>query len=290
MTLMHDMHCHLGFMLNGEDVAAGAQTAGTLLFANTVTPDEWKECRERFLDFGNVAIGFGMHPWWVANRPAEETCADTGVKIQSERQGKAHEQGLACTQNPSKSIWREAKAQRERVLTLLHENNPTLIGEVGLDFGGNHSNTRDEQLAMFDAIASWAAEQSDKLLSIHAVKASKEAFDILEQTGAVKSCTCVFHWFTGPSDLLKRALQAGCYFSCGPRMLATGKGREYVKAIPENRLLLETDAPPQQGVTYSHAELRTELERAAIAIAAIKGENALETIATTSESILLKAR
>lgn len=286
MTLIHDMHCHLGFMRNGEDVAADAQLAGTLLFANTVTPDEWEESRKRFSGFGNVAVGFGMHPWWVIGDFEKEASADGSVKSQKERRQEAQEQAPARTQSLSGGVAAEVEAQRNQVLSLLNESDPTLIGEVGLDFGWNHIDTRIEQLAMFNAIASWAAKRGGKLLSIHAVKASKEAFDVLEQTGAVDSCTCVFHWFTGPSDLLKRVVRAGCYFSCGPRMLATGKGREYVKAIPEDRLLLETDAPPQQGTPYSYAELKAELERVATAIAAIKGENVLKTIAHTSKSIL----
>ena len=72
-------------------------------------------------------------------------------------------------------------------------------------------------------------------------------------------------------------------------MLATGKGREYVKAIPAKQLLLETDAPARQGEPYSYAELVAELEKVASDIATLKGESALETIARTSESLLSSA-
>lgn len=289
MTPMHDMHCHLGFMENGEDVAAEALEAGTLLFANAVTPAEWLDARKRFSRFGNVAIGFGMHPWWVTGGSVAETVGDGSAKSQRERRREAQQRALELAQNASAGGGLEAQAQRDQVIDLLDEHDPILIGEVGLDFGWSHISSRGEQLAMFDAIASWAAKQNGKLLSIHAVKASQEAFDILEQSGALDACTCVFHWFTGPSDLLKQAVQAGCFFSCGPRMLATGKGREYVKAIPAERILLETDAPPQQGMPYSYSELRAELEHVAAGIVALKGKGALETIAHTSKSILSPA-
>ena len=61
----YDAHCHLDFMANAEEVARDAALDGTTLFANTVTPEGWVATRERFAEFPNVRVGFGMHPWWV---------------------------------------------------------------------------------------------------------------------------------------------------------------------------------------------------------------------------------
>ena len=159
--------------------------------------------------------------------------------------------------------------------------NVRFVGEVGLDFSRRHEETRVAQLDAFQTIASTCAEQGGKIISIHSVHAARETLDILESCGALESCTCLLHWYTGPSDQLKRAIVAGCYFSVGPRMVATAKGREYVKAIPAKQLLLETDAPPGQNVDYSLAELQAELDVVSQAIASIKGEGALETIDST---------
>lgn len=240
---MHDMHCHLGFMENGEQVAADAQAAGTLLFANTVTPAEWETAKERFAAYENVRVGLGMHPWWV--------CGDFDI---------AQFEGLAARQR--------------------------FIGEVGLDLGRRRAGNREAQINAFESIAQTCAHQADKVISLHAVHASAEVLDTLEKSGALRTCTCVFHWFTGPGDVLKRAVQAGCLFSAGPRMLASGKGREYVKAIPADQLLLETDAPPRQGQPYSYAELHAELENAAKSVAAIKGEAALDIMEGTARRVL----
>ena len=239
------MHCHLDYMANGEEVAADACEDGALIFANTVAPEGWGSASERFAQFGNVVVGFGMHPWFVA-----ET-----VKAAD-------------------------------VVALLEKRRPRFIGEVGLDFGDKHKATGEAQMRMLTAIATWAASEGDRLISLHSAKAARETIDILEQTGALATCTCIFHWFSGPSDQLKRAIDAGCFFSCGPRMFATRKGREYAKAIPVKRLLLETDAPPQQGDRYAYAQLRSELESAAQSVAAIKGEEALGVIAQTSARLL----
>ncbi|MBO4352451.1 MAG: TatD family hydrolase [Eggerthellaceae bacterium] len=234
---MHDAHVHLDFMANGEQVAADANAAGTLLFANTVSPDGFNVACARFGGFDNVRIGWGMHPWWV-----DETSAQTVQPVPA-------------------SI--------------------RYVGEVGLDFGRRHAETHAAQLEVFRTIACTCSEQGGKIISLHSVHAARETLDELEACGALESCTCLFHWFTGPSDQLKRAIDAGCYFSVGPRMVATAKGCEYVKAIPSKQLLLETDAPPGQDVEYSHAELCRELDVVSRAIASIKGEGALEVIDDT---------
>ena len=241
---MHDAHVHLDFMTNAEQVAADAAAAGVGLFANTVTPEGYAAASTRFEAFDNVHLGCGLHPWWVDGSSGQSQCLtfeSLGLAQQSMR----------------------------------------YVGEVGLDLGKRHAETADAQIAAFKRIAHACSERGGLVISLHSVHAAQETLDILESSGALETCTCLFHWFTGPSDQLKRAVDAGCYFSVGPRMLATGKGREYVKAIPAKRLLLETDAPPGQGVTYSFDELNAELETAAAGIAAIKGEGVLETIDET---------
>ena len=234
---MHDAHVHLDFMANAEQVASDAYSADIALFANTVTPDGWAAARARFIDFENVHVGWGMHPWW-----ADDASASTLPSIPEDVR---------------------------------------FVGEVGLDFSRRHEETRDAQIEVFQTIANACAEQGGKIISIHSVHAARETLDILETCGALESCTCLLHWYTGPSDQLKRAIVAGCYFSVGPRMVATAKGREYVKAIPAKQLLLETDAPPGQNVDYSLTELCHELDVVSQAIAAIKGEGALEIIDST---------
>ena len=234
---MHDAHVHLDFMANAEQVASDAYSADIALFANTVTPDGWAAARARFIDFENVHVGWGMHPWWV-----DDASASTLPSIPEDVR---------------------------------------FVGEVGLDFSRRHEETRDAQIEVFQTIANACAEQGGKIISIHSVHAARETLDILETCGALESCTCLLHWYTGPSDQLKRAIVAGCYFSVGPRMVATAKGREYVKAIPAKQLLLETDAPPGQNVDYSLTELGHELDTVSQAISSIKGEDALETIDNT---------
>ena len=240
---LHDMHCHLDFMANGEDVAREAAGAGSLLFATTVTPGGYIAAHERFSGFGNVSVGLGLHPWWV-------------------REG----------------------GDADRVVELLEGER--FVGEIGLDIGKRYEPTRLAQTEAFTAIAEACGALGGKVLSIHSVRAAREVLDVLDGSGTLATCTCIFHWYSGPSDQLKRAINAGCYFSANVRMLATGKGREYVKAIPARQLLLETDAPPGQDVGYSWEAIRGELAQASAQIEAIKGVGTTETMTENARRIM----
>lgn len=121
-----------------------------------------------------------------------------------------------------------------------HVSESQMIGEIGLDFSPKHETTKDVQIKAFTEICNLL---ENKIVSIHAVHATKEVLDILEATGAGKRNTIIMHWFTGSSDNLNRAIAAGYYFSCCPRMAQTRKGEEYIRQIPQDKLLVETDLP-----------------------------------------------
>ena len=237
------MHCHLGFLSWGSNVALRLAEQNSLLFVNTVEPDDFVPTREQYAACPNVRVGIGMHPWWVDGTFAPDQFAERAATTR-------------------------------------------FIGEIGLDFGKRGANNRDEQVEAFGAIARICAAQGDKLLSIHAVKSAETTLDMLETAGVLETCTCIFHWYSGPSEQLKRLLDAGCYVSANRFMLQTRRGREYVKAIPTSRLLLETDEPPEDASTFSAEDHCAALREAAEAVASIKGPEALGVIARTSEMLL----
>lgn len=133
------------------------------------------------------------------------------------------------------------------------------VGEVGLDFGPKHAGNREAQTDAFECIAGICARQGGKLLSIHAVKSANAVLDVLEAAGVLDSCTCIFHWFSDSGDALVRAREDGCYFSINPMMLAMRRGREYARQLPRDRMLVETDAPPGEGVVYGFEDWKSAL-------------------------------
>lgn len=230
-----DAHCHVAFMENTGGFAADAASAGAVILSVTVTPEEYEAMKGRRarsceLQPSVIRTALGLHPWWVPE--SEKELAEMLVSFD----------GLAP--------------------------NARYIGEVGLDFSKRRAHTRSQQLQAFQHIMSTASEFGTQALSLHCVSAYPEALSILESSGCTEQCACIFHWFSGSSDQLAHAKDLGCWFSVGERILQTKRGREYAKAIPLERLLLETDAPAatdpelhHPAVPYSFAEHQAELRR-----------------------------
>lgn len=249
---LFDMHCHLDRMANADEVAREAVANDMALFCTTVTPADALAARSRFGTPPNVRVGVGLHPWWIADGRCGEIEIEQAAQL--------------------------AAASR-------------FIGEVGLDFGPRHAANAQRQLDALEAIARACAGHpvEGRVLSIHAARSAGEALDVFERHGLTASAHCIFHWFSGTSDQLARALDAGCLFSISERMLATRRGREYARQIPLDRLLLETDLPEQLDKPCSADQVEASLMRALHELAHIRGtdEHALSTrIAKTSSGLL----
>ena len=84
-------------------------------------------------------------------------------------------------------------------------------------------------------------------------------------------------------------MKLGCFFSVGPHMLTSKRGRAYAQAIPRDRLLLETDEPPEAGPAVPAGEFARLLEGALDEIARLRREDPealAERIAHTSRDLL----
>ncbi len=306
---LFDMHCHLSQMANAGQVARDAANAGLAIFDCGVEPGAFAQQRERFAHIENVAVGAGLHPWWLSGG----RCGERDIALLCEI------------------------AQSER-----------FIGEIGLDFSRKHEASRELQTKTFDALCSTLAASplSGRVLSIHAVQSAGTVLDILEahrligihvarkalgkqrtehlcahgetsdkasaipagETPAQRvvsaeshpsanacdapnenTCAVIFHWFSGSGDELVRAREDGCFFSVNEMMLKTRRGRAYANQIPADRLLLETDAPPELGAPYTAGAQAGQLDRTLNVLAEIKGVCKCElarTIARTSAAIL----
>lgn len=114
------------------------------------------------------------------------------------------------------------------------------IGEIGLDgLSGSEVNWLD-QLVVFEHILS-CCNYSNKILSIHSRRSATYVLTLLEKYTGVNFP--ILHWFSGSQAELRRAINRDCWFSVGPAMLASNKGRTLVAKMPRNRILLETDGP-----------------------------------------------
>ena len=113
------------------------------------------------------------------------------------------------------------------------------IGEIGLDFSKEGYTTKDEQVAVFRDLLS-AIRGKKKIVSVHSRKAEKELLALLCE---YKIENVIFHWYSGPVDLIPVILAQGYYFSVNEAMCRSRNGQIIIAEIPKDRILTETDAP-----------------------------------------------
>lgn len=137
----------------------------------------------------------------------------------------------------------ELVAQRHGEVALLCGLLPEAryVGEIGLDGSPAHRDSMDQQRAVFDRILQACAAHGGRIMTIHSRGAATLVLDALEQQR--DAGVPILHWFSGTSRELERAIAMGCWFSIGPAMLRSRKGRELASNMPLDRILTETDAP-----------------------------------------------
>lgn len=115
------------------------------------------------------------------------------------------------------------------------------VGEIGLDKGKHYKEHFRKQEHVFRSIIEMLNDCGGKIMSIHSTHAVDEVLAILEENP--KAGPPILHWFTGTKSQLERAIDIGCWFSVGPKMLQSKKGKELISIMPIDKILLETDGP-----------------------------------------------
>ncbi|MCU1294172.1 MAG: hydrolase TatD [Bryobacterales bacterium] len=115
------------------------------------------------------------------------------------------------------------------------------VGEVGLDGSPGFADIWQDQLEVFERILSLCRQSNGKIMSIHSRRAATPVLDYLERSRG--SGIPVLHWFSGSQRELARAIDLGCWFSVGPAMLLSVKGRSLFERMPRKRILTESDGP-----------------------------------------------
>jgi len=148
---------------------------------------------------------------------------------------------------------------------LARDEGAAAIGEIGLDYYRDLA-PRDTQRKAFRAQIGLACELGLPVV-FHVRQSQEDALAILaEFAGLVRG---VWHAFSGDRAAAGRAAEMGLHFGfAGPLTYPGSAGlREALRAIPEDRILLETDSPylPPQGRRGKRNEpaLVSEIARAA---------------------------
>ena len=115
------------------------------------------------------------------------------------------------------------------------------IGEIGLDYQYDINKTKQKEI--FENMLQ-IAKKLRKPVSLHSRKAWDDVFSLVQTIGISKA---VFHWYSGPNEVLKKILDNGYFVSATPAVWHSPKHRNAIEMTPVESILLETDAPVKYG-------------------------------------------
>ena len=206
--MLIDSHCHLDFPELEADLDAVLKRAGEagvgLMLTISTRVRRFDELRAIVEAHDNVFCSIGTHPHNAAEEP------DVTV---------------------------------EDLVALARHPKVVAIGEVGLDYHYDNS-PRDMQAASFRTHIA-AARETQLPLVIHAREADADIARILIEETEKGAFPFVLHCFTSGAELACTGLALGGYVSFSG--VVTFKNaeslRDIARAVPDDRLLIETDAP-----------------------------------------------
>lgn len=155
------------------------------------------------------------------------------------------------------------------------------VGEIGLDYRSREARKskkiRERQRELYVQQLEMALEQGKPAL-VHGRGAWRDALDIarLHDPGRI-----VFHWYSGPKDVLTELLDAGYLVSATPAAEFSRDHRAALSVAPLDRILIETDSPVSYHGTPSEP---ADLQRTLMALSEIKGISGYEAARTTTRN------
>ena len=204
-----DSHCHLDYeplSKNLDKVINRAEKVGVKLFLTICTEDKsFKKILKIVDKYNNIFGTYGIHP-------------------------------------------HETKSYSKLTVDIIKKNINTnkkiiAVGETGLDFYYNNSDKKIQKDIFCKHIHT--SQETSKPIIVHSRNAENDTFDILNQEMKNKSFKILMHCFTGSKDFAFKLLDIGCYFSASGIITfkKSSELSETFKSIPNNKILIETDAP-----------------------------------------------
>lgn len=217
-----DSHCHLNYPGLVEDqagVIARAREAGvSAMLAISTRSSEWDDVIRIAEGTSDIWASVGVHPHDADNEDIEKT----------------------------------------RLVAATHHPRVIGIGETGLDYYYDKSD-RDRQRESFRRHIA-AARETGLPVIVHTRDAEADTLEIMESELGKGAYSAVIHCFTASAAFGRKMLDLGFYISISG--IVTFKNAvdlsEFAAEIPEDRLLVETDAPflapvPKRGKTCEPA-------------------------------------
>jgi TatD DNase family protein len=206
MTPLFDSHCHLQDKRIAADSAAiiaRARAKGVIKMMCCGTCENDWDAVKTLSAQEGVLASFGLHPWYVSERT---------------------------------DWW------LDKIETLLVASPGAGVGEIGLDHAmDKFTHGLQEEIFLYQLRL---ANRLNRTVSIHCRRAFERVITLLEKEGSVGPGGVV-HSYSGPKELIPVFEKLGLYISFSGSITSEGnrRGVEAIRAVSEDRLLIETDSP-----------------------------------------------
>lgn len=178
-----------------------------------------------------VLAGVGLHPVWITQQP--------------------------------EPVVRAALAALEGVAP-----QAAVVGEIGLDWLWADTDAKQaQQRQALDALLDLAARRRLPV-NLHSRRCQRQVLEIAVEFHHRTGLAVQLHWFTQSEKLVRRAGEEGLFVSVGPTAIDHEPTQRVVRAIADELLLLESDAPVPVGGVPGHPARVADTARA---VAAVRG-------------------
>ena len=111
------------------------------------------------------------------------------------------------------------------------------LGEVGLDYQAKVKKKLQQEVlaALLDLAA-----RENKPVILHTRFSQQRTLRMVKEAGIARA---VFHWYSGPLDILQEILADGYFISATPALAYSPPHQAAIQAAPLERILIETDCP-----------------------------------------------
>jgi TatD DNase family protein len=152
--------------------------------------------------------------------------------------------------------WSINQETKEENLKFIEKNlaNCIALGEVGIDYKTKVK--KPLQWEIFSHLLTIAFHFNRPVI-VHSRFSHKRSHQMVKDGGIAKA---VFHWYSGPPEILAKIIDDGYYVSATPALAYSPSHQVAIRAAPMERILVETDAPVEyQGKISEPADLTTTL-------------------------------
>lgn len=160
-------------------------------------------------------------------------------------------------------------------------NGVVALGEVGLDYWYKEAR-ENERVKEIQKNVFWRvlnlARRNDKPVLIHSRGAWMDCVNMTIEAGVKRA---IFHWFSGPPEVLKKILDHGYYISATPAAAYSKEHRKAIELTPLENIVLETDTPV---VYMGEAAEPAHIVKALNSVAELKGTRAEIVAEKTTEN------